>query len=164
MPEQRDLNTPLLLSCKFGYLDLVKVFLRHNTDITYENRKKMNCLDMAIVNGDYHIAYYLYLKDVKIKTYQEYKDFIQVPSFDLRLFYSTLINKTSPDETPSFSLRPKNKLNETNTEKKIRNNEDENVNEPEGNFASSLFGNKKATHYSQDLTLSSKLMMVIHNI
>lgn len=139
----------------------MKLFIEYKADITYENRQRMNCLDMAIVYGHYNIAYYLYMKTLKIKTLQEYKDFIQVPSFNMSLYYSTLIHQTLPDEIPSFALRPKTELNKTNTGKRIKYNEGfDEVVQHDNNCSSALFSNKIDAQNCQDLTLSSKRILL----
>ena len=113
IPEIQDNNTPLILACKFNYINIVKILLeQENINIKQENNDNLNCLDMSIIRGNYEISIYLIENTIlqPLKSLEEYKELnirLQYPLFNIENFYNHLINKIPYNEIPSFALPKK---------------------------------------------------------
>ena len=113
IPEIQNNNTPLILACKFNYINIVKILLeQENINIKQENNDNLNCLDMSIIRGNYEISIYLIENTIlqPLKSLEEYKELnirLQYPLFNIENFYRNLIQKTPINEIPSFALPKK---------------------------------------------------------
>ena len=113
IPEIQNNNTPLILACKFNYINIVKILLeQENINIKQENNDNLNCLDMSIIRGNYEISIYLIQNTIlePVKSLEEYKELnrrLQYPLFNIENFYRNLIQKTPINEIPSFALPKK---------------------------------------------------------
>jgi hypothetical protein len=113
IPEIQDNNTPLILACKFNYIEIVKILLeQENIKLKEENNDNLNCLDMSIIRGNYEISIYLIENTIlqPLKSVEEYKELnirLQYPLFHIEYFYRNLIQKTPINEIPSFALPKK---------------------------------------------------------
>ena len=138
-PEKEEKNTSLMLACKFGFLELVKLYIdKYNSPLNYTNVKGMNILDISIIYGQYDIAYYLH-KEMGLElrpTASDYADIMKknkINQFDIQKFYNSLVNKIIPQEAKSFSLKRKTKeekeeeiINNLGRVKKVNNNNNNN--------------------------------------
>ncbi len=111
--EKEEKNTSLMLACKFGFLNLVILYIdKYKTPLNYTNIKGMNILDISIIYGQYDIAYYLY-KDLGLELRpvpSDYSDIMkknQINKFDVSKFYHSLVNNIPPDKAKSFVLKRK---------------------------------------------------------
>ena len=123
--EKEEKNTSLMLACKFGFLNLVTLYIdKYNTPLNYTNIKGMNILDISIIYGQYDIAYYLH-KDLGLElrpVASDYSDIMkknQINKFDIQKFYHSLVNNIPPDKAKTFFLKRKTK---EEREKEIINN------------------------------------------
>ena len=113
IPEIQNNNTPLILACKFNYINIVKILLeQENINIKQENNDNLNWLDMSIIRGNYEISIYLIENTIlqPLKSLEEYKELnirLQYPLFNIENFYRNLIQKTPINEIPSFALPKK---------------------------------------------------------
>ena len=113
IPEIQDNNTPLILACKFNYIEIVKILLeQENINLKDKNNDNLNCLDMSIIRGNYEISIYLIQNTIlePVKSLEEYKELnrrLQYPLFNIENFYRNLIQKTPINEIPSFALPKK---------------------------------------------------------
>ena len=113
IPEIQDNNTPLILACKFNYIEIVKILLeQENINLKDKNNDNLNCLDMSIIRGNYEISIYLIQNTIlePVKSLEEYKELnrrLQYPLFNIENFYNHLINKIPYNEIPSFALPKK---------------------------------------------------------
>ena len=113
IPEIQDNNTPLILACKFNYIEIVKILLeQENIKLKEENNDNLNCLDMSIIRGNYEISIFLIENTIlePVKSLEEYKELnrrLQYPLFNIEKFYNHLINKIPYNEIPSFALPKK---------------------------------------------------------
>ena len=113
IPEIQDNNTPLILACKFNYIEIVKILLeQENINLKDKNNDNLNCLDMSIIRGNYEISIYLIENTIlqPLKSLEEYKELnirLQYPLFNIENFYRNLIQKTPINEIPSFALPKK---------------------------------------------------------
>ena len=146
-PEKEEKNTSLMLACKFGFINLVILYIdKYKTPLNYTNIKGMNILDISIIYGQYNIAYYLH-KDLGLElrpVASDYSDIMkknQINKFDIQKFYHSLVNKIPPEKAKSFVLKrktleereeeivknlgrvKKNKNNNENNNKEGNNNE-----------------------------------------
>jgi hypothetical protein len=117
IPEIQDNNTPLILACKFNYIEIVKILLeQENIKLKEENNDNLNCLDMSIIRGNYEISIFLIENTIlePLKSLEEYEELnrrLKYPLFNIKNFYYYLINKIPYNEVPSFSL-PKKRSSE----------------------------------------------------
>ncbi len=113
-------NTSLMLACKYGHLNLVKLFIeKYKAALNLQNLKGMNILDISVLYQKYEIAYYLYknLGMTLRNSSNEYKNLIEkykIESFDVKTFYDSLINKVPPDNVKLLFSKKKN-LKKTKT-------------------------------------------------
>ena len=113
IPEIQDNNTPLILACKFNYIEIVKILLeQENIKLKEENNDNLNCLDMSIIRGNYEISIFLIENTIlePLKSLEEYEELnrrLKYPLFNIKNFYYYLINKIPYNEVPSFSLPKK---------------------------------------------------------
>ena len=113
IPEIQNNNTPLILACKFNYINIVKILLeQENINLKEKNNDNLNCLDMSIIRGNYEISIYLIENTIlqPLKSLEEYKELnirLQYPLFNIENFYRNLIQKTPINEIPSFALPKK---------------------------------------------------------
>ena len=113
IPEIQDNNTPLILACKFNYIEIVKILLEQkNINLKEKNNDNLNCLDMSIIRGNYEISIYLIENTIlePEKSLEEYKELnrrLQYPLFNIENFYNHLIKKIPYNEIPSFALPKK---------------------------------------------------------
>ena len=112
-PEKEEKNTSLMLACKFGFINLVILYIdKYKTPLNYTNIKGMNILDISIIYGQYNIAYYLH-KDLGLELRpvpSDYSDIMkknQINKFDVSKFYHSLVNKIPPEKAKSFVLKRK---------------------------------------------------------
>lgn len=107
-------NTSLMLACKYGHLNLVKLFIeKYKAALNLQNLKGMNILDISVLYQKYEIAYYLYknLGMTLRNSSNEYKNLIEkykIESFDVKTFYDSLINKVPPDNVKLLFSKKKN--------------------------------------------------------
>lgn len=105
LPEKENGNSPLLLTIKFGYEDLTKIFINDfKANIKYVNYAKLNCLDYAILYSRYSIAYYLmYELGMKItKSINEYKKIMKnndIYLYPIEPFINDLLSKMKNSES-----------------------------------------------------------------
>ena len=52
-----DQSTPLIYSSKFDFIEISKILLRHNCDVTAKNNLGLNALDISVLHGNYRSAY-----------------------------------------------------------------------------------------------------------
>ena len=107
--DQQDGSTPLILASKFNEIDIIKILLSNNCDIHLTQENDLNALDMAILRGNYKIAYYLSTscKFRPIKQLNEYQNLhynMNFPLFDLDLFYKELKMQKLPENVSNFAV------------------------------------------------------------
>ena len=117
LPEKQNNDTPLIISAKFNYLELVKILLsQEKINFNTKNYNNLNCLDMSICRGNYEIALYI-LENTTLKIEKTLEEYIEInnklhyPLFEIEPFYSCLIDKISLDKCPSFKLQNMRKKN-----------------------------------------------------
>ena len=103
-----DGSSPLIISAKFNYINIIEILLSYNSNVNIKNVNDLTALDMAIIRGNYETALYLLTKtNLKIeKSLEQYKDLnkqLVCPLFNIELFYNCLMNKISMDKVPSFA-------------------------------------------------------------
>jgi hypothetical protein len=117
IPETQNNDTPLIVSSKFNFIELVKILLaQENINYSLKNYNNLNCLDMAICRGNYEIALYI-LENTTLKIEKSLDQYIDInnrlkyPLFEIEPFYSCLIDKIPLDKCPSFKLQNTRKKN-----------------------------------------------------
>jgi hypothetical protein len=113
--EESTNESPLFIACKFNYIKIVEILL-NQTEINFsiENYNKLNCLDIAILEGNYEICYYLLNKttmkiESSLEKYISMNMQLNFPLFDISLFYDCLKKNISPEKCPSFAIKNKKK-------------------------------------------------------
>ena len=106
--DKSDGSSPLIISSKFNYINIIEILLSNNANVNIKNVNDLTALDMAIIRGNYETALYLLTKtNLKIeKSLEQYKDLnkqLVCPLFNIELFYNCLMNKISIDKVPSFA-------------------------------------------------------------
>jgi ankyrin repeat protein len=115
LTEESTDESPLFIACKFNYLKIVEILLNQKEiDFSKENYTKLNCLDIAILEGNYEICYYiLNHTSLEIKTslekYISMNMQLNYPLFDINLFYDCLKKNLPPEKCPSFAIKNKKK-------------------------------------------------------
>jgi hypothetical protein len=93
--------------------------LENNANLEYENIHNANCLDTAVVNGNYEIALHLLnlnrLELKEISFYIELSKKTKIPVFNLILFIETLEARVNPSEVPNFALSSADKYSKFNS-------------------------------------------------
>jgi hypothetical protein len=117
IPEKQNNDTPLIISAKFNYFELVKILLsQEKINFNTKNYNNLNCLDMSICRGNYEIALYI-LEHTTLKVEKTLEEYIEInnrlhyPLFEIEPFYSCLIDKISLEKCPSFKLQNTRKKN-----------------------------------------------------
>ena len=113
--EESTNESPLFIACKFNYIKIVEILLNQpEINFLSENYNKLNSLDIAILEGNYEICYYL-LNKTTLKINSSLEKYISMnmqlnfPLFDLSLFYDCLIKNVSPEKCPSFAIKNRKK-------------------------------------------------------
>lgn len=106
--DKTDESSPLIISAKFNYINIIEILLSNNANVNIKNVNDLTALDMAIIRGNYESALYLLTKtNLKIeKSLEQYRDLnkqLVCPLFNIELFYNCLMNKISIDKVPSFA-------------------------------------------------------------
>lgn len=115
LTEESTEESPLFIASKFNYLKIVEILLNQKEiDFSKENYNKLNCLDIAILEGNYEICYYiLNHTSLEIKTslekYISMNMQLNYPLFDINLFYDCLKKNIHPEKCPSFAIKNKKK-------------------------------------------------------
>ena len=115
LTEESTDESPLFIACKFNNLKIVEILLNQKEiDFSKENYTKLNCLDIAILEGNYEICYYiLNHTSLEIKTslekYISMNMQLNYPLFDINLFYDCLKKNLPPEKCPSFAIKNKKK-------------------------------------------------------
>ena len=115
LTEESTEESPLFIACKFNYIKIVEILLNQKEiDFLKENYDKLNCLDIAILEGNYEICYYiLNHTTMEIKTslekYISMNMQLNYPLFDINLFYDCLKKNIHPEKIPSFAIKNKKK-------------------------------------------------------
>lgn len=108
IPCSKDRNSPLILASIRNRIDIFELLLEKGANVNYVNIKGLNCLDYAIINCNYIIAYSIITKtDLNFRTLEEYlklSQYEKIPMFNLLLFHQTLENRVEPDKIPSFVI------------------------------------------------------------
>ena len=113
--EESTNESPLFIACKFNYIKIVEILLNQpEINFLSENYDKLNSLDIAILEGNYEICYYL-LNKTTLKINSSLEKYISMnmqlnfPLFDLSLFYDCLVKNISPEKCPSFAIKNRKK-------------------------------------------------------
>ena len=106
--DKSDGSSPLIISSKFNYINIIEILLSNNANVNTKNVNDLTALGMAIIRGNYETALYLLTKtNLKIeKSLEQYIDLnkqLVCPLFNIELFYNCLMNKISIDKVPSFA-------------------------------------------------------------
>ena len=117
IPEEQDLSTPFFLASKFNYTEIMEILLKtEKCDVTKLNNIGLNCLDVAIIRGNYEASLFI-LQNTNLKpekdldSYKILNQQLQYPLFNMDLFYQNLMDKIPIDKAPNFSL-PKKRQNQ----------------------------------------------------
>lgn len=109
--DQQDGSTPLILASKYNQRDIIEILLTssNNCDISVTQCNDLNALDIAILRGNYDVAYYLKatcsFRAVKpLEEYKEVYERMNFPMFDLEKFYAALMKDTPPELTGKFEV------------------------------------------------------------
>ena len=113
--DQQDGSTPLILASKYNQRDIIEILLNssnnnnNNCDVGVTQCNDLNALDIAILRGNYNVAYYLKstcsFRAVKPLTeYKEVYESMNFPLFDLEKFYDALMKDTPPELTGKFEV------------------------------------------------------------
>ncbi len=109
----------MLIACKKSKLEFVKLLIENKVDLSYRNSENLDCLDIAIINNNYTIAYFLVSKGLKLRSLNEYMGLIDPKVkeelldnnirsgkklFNLPLFYEHLEKMTDPAKIPTLLL------------------------------------------------------------
>ena len=115
LTEESTDESPLFIACKFNNLKIVEILLNQKEiDFSKENYTKLNCLDIAILEGNYEICYYI-LNHTSLEIKKKKKKYISMnmqlnyPLFDINLFYDCLKKNLPPEKCPSFAIKNKKK-------------------------------------------------------
>jgi ankyrin repeat protein len=130
-PEKREGSSPLIIAAKRNQKNIFNFLLQNGAEINHRNNLNLNALDYAIIHGNYEIAYNLKHnnKDLNLKSLDEYIQLnrqMQVPCFNIPVFYQSLLDDVEPTHTPSFVL--------TNEERKNMEGKIPDPNETWGDF------------------------------
>ena len=106
--DKSDGSSPLIISAKFNYINIIELLLSNNANVNIKNVHDLTALDMAIIRGNYETALYLYTKtnlkiEKSLEQYIELNKQLVCPLFNIELFYNCLMNKMSIDKVPSFA-------------------------------------------------------------
>jgi len=108
IPSSKDKNSPLIIAAIRNNLDLFSLLLEYGGNSEYTNLKGQNCLDLAVINCNYNIAYFILSKtNLKFKTLDEYFQIMQTektPLFNLPLLFKNLDNRVEPERVPFFNF------------------------------------------------------------
>ena len=113
IPEEQDQSTPFFLASKFNYVELMEILLKtEKCDINKLNNIGINCLDVAIIRGNYEASLFIIentnLKPEKnLESYKTLNQQLEYPLFNMDLFYKNLMDKIPIDKIPNFSLPKK---------------------------------------------------------
>lgn len=114
-PEKKEESTPLIIAAKRNWKSIVTFLIEKGADLKHVNNLNLNALDYAVIHGNYEIAFLLKNKnEVELKVMDTYIDLnkeMQVPCFNIPLFYQTLSDNIEPSLVPSFHLTNEEKQN-----------------------------------------------------
>ena len=107
--DKQDGSTPLILACKYNQRDIIEILLINNCNVNLTQSDDLNALDIAILRGNYNVAYHLNTTCSfrAVKTLDEYKEVYErmnFPLFDLDKFYTALVKNTPPELTERFDV------------------------------------------------------------
>jgi ankyrin repeat protein len=109
LPSSKNQNSPLNLAAIRNKLKIFELLLNDGADTKLLNAKQLNCLDNAILNCNYEIAYTIMIKtNLHPKSKHDYIELMKIektPFFNLPLFYEKLIAKCHPREIPFFNFQ-----------------------------------------------------------
>jgi hypothetical protein len=115
IPELQDQSTPFLLASKFNYIEIMEILLKtEKCDVNKLNNLGLNCLDVAILRGNYEASLYIIqntnLKPEKnLESYKILNKQLEYPLFNMDLFFQNLMEKIPIEKVPNFSLPKKRK-------------------------------------------------------
>jgi hypothetical protein len=110
LEEKKESNTNLMLACKFGFDELVKLYTeKYNCSLDKKNKNNIDALDISVIYCQYKIAFYLkYTMKMELRSeYNYYQNLIKklnLNMFNIQKFYNCLISRVDPLDTGSFSI------------------------------------------------------------
>ena len=100
-------STPLIYSSKFDFVEISKILLSNNCDVTAKNNLGLNALDISVLRGNYRSAYLLLdttsLNLSPVDFYKTQNAKLNFPMFNIDLFYNCLIERVPYEKAPSFA-------------------------------------------------------------